>query len=271
MARTDVTSLVCAKKNTALLVRYCDDLTCATPKTQSNVAFVLFSTGRNLVNQTGAATSPHTEALSSDPSESGPDGTPASPRTITLYATGAAVGVYSATSTSPTENDDMVTVVTLEDLRNKLNCQDLPLRIVNSDLPTGAASTTYTSTIFADGGVPVAGTAGNYRWCAESSASVALSAIASLKIVAADGTETAGAISASGSCSSAVESAWSVGQSVRFHGAGASDALSTTVAGTYDLTVYVRDDQNPDATVTGTTDQKDNITSRKFVLGVNGS
>lgn len=269
LTRTDTNQLVCAKKTTNLIVRYCDDLACSTPTTQSNVAFVLFSLGRNVVNQTGAATTPHSEALSTDASYSGPDGTPGSPRTVTLYARGASVGPYTATSSNVSENDDIVQVVTLEDLRVKLNCQGSPLRIINNDLPTGAASTAYSSTIYADGGVPVSATLGNFRWCAETTSTI--STIVTTEVVRPDSSTNAIGLVGSGACSAAQEGSWVTGSSFRIRGSGASNALNTTVAGTYDITIYVRDDQNPDASVTTTTDQNDNITYRKFVLGINGT
>jgi len=273
MVRTDSNSLICAKKTTNLLLRYCDDALCLTPRTQTNVAFVVFSTGKNLVNQTGASASPHTESVSSDPSESGPDGTPASPRTITIYGPGTPIGSYATPTTSAIENDDILYAVTLEDLRTKLNCVGNPLRIVNNDLPTGAASTAYSSTIYPEGGVPILGiAAGTYRWCVESATAATLSGIVITEVVTTSGS-TLLTLSAPGDCSGAAESSWVVGNSFRVKGAsgGASNTLNTTTAGTYDMTVYVRDDQNPNATVAGTPDLNDNIVSRKYVLGINGT
>jgi prepilin-type N-terminal cleavage/methylation domain-containing protein len=271
-ARSDVPSVVCAKKTTSLSAKYCDNAVCATSTTQPNVAFVVFSTGRNLVNQTGAATTPHTES-GTDPSYGGPDGAAGSTKTITLFAPGTPVGIYSATATNPVENDDVVAVVTLDDLRSKVGCQGAPLRIVNTDLPMGAASTAYSATIYAQGGVPVASALGTFRWCVETSVTPAttLTTIAALEVVKADATATAYAPGASGACAAAAQNTWSIGNSFRVRGTGGSNALNTTTAGTYDLTIYVRDDQNADPATLGTTDTADNIVFRNFVLGIHGS
>jgi prepilin-type N-terminal cleavage/methylation domain-containing protein len=272
LVRSDVTSIVCAKKTTALSVRYCDDLACTAPTTQSNVAFVAFSVGKNGVNQTASATSPHTEP-SSYSSYSGPDGSAGAVRTITLYARGAKTGIFSATSTSPSENDDAVTVVTLEELRSRIACQGVPVRIVNTDLPMGARSTAYLASIFAEGGVPVVGAAGKYRWCVETSISptLTLTTIVNIDVIKTDGTAQTLGPAAVGACLAAQEGSWGGGDSLRIKGAGASNALNTTTAGTYDITIYVRDDQNADASITTTTDPLDNIVFRKFVLAINGS
>ncbi len=267
---TGLASTLCAKKTTAIQIKNCPDATCATFSIQTNVAYIVFSTGRNMVNQTGAAAAPHTEA-SPDPSYSGPDGAAgvANLKTITMYPHGTRIGSYATPTTDPQENDDVFAIVTLDELRNKLSCQGTPLRIVNSDLPTGAQSTTYNISIYADGGIPVSGTAGKYRWCAETTLTPGtVSAIVTLEgIGSATSSVTLGV---AGSCAAAVENTWIVGDTLRIRGAGASNALATTTAGTYDITVYVRDDQNADALVATTTDPLDNITFRKFVLGISG-
>jgi hypothetical protein len=136
----------------------------------------------------------------------------------------------------------------------------------------GARSTPYLATVYAQGGVPVIG-AGKYRWCVETSVSPVgtLTAIAALEVVKTDLSVTAYTPGAPGACATAIESSWAVGDSFRVRGQGALNALNTTNAGTYDLTLYVRDDQNADASITNTTDTADNIVFRKFVLGIHGS
>ena len=269
-ATAGLASTLCAKKTTAIQIRNCPDVACATSTLQTNVAYVIFSTGRNLVNQTGAAVAPHTETAP-DPSYSGPDGAAgvANLKTITMYPQGIQVGPYNTPAVNAQENDDVVSIVTLDELRSKLSCQGTPLRIVNSDLPMGAQSTAYNISIYADGGIPVSGGAGNYRWCAETTLTPAtVTAIVALEAIGS--ATSAVTLGAAGSCAAAFENTWIVGNTFRVRGAGASNALATTIAGTYDLTVDVRDDQNADVLVAGTTDTADNIAFRKFVLGISG-
>ena len=115
--------------------------------------------------------------------------------------------------------------------------------------------------------------AGKYRWCAESGASAALSAIASGETVVTSTSVTAAVtVATSGGCAAAFENSasWVQGDNIRLKGA-LSGALNTTNAGTYDITVYVRDNQNNTATALSTTDPLDNIVSRAFVLAIHGS
>jgi len=53
----------------------------------------------------------------------------------------------------PEEYDDLVKWVTLNELKVKIGCQGPPLRIVNNELPAGSVGTTYSTTLYADGGV----------------------------------------------------------------------------------------------------------------------
>lgn len=263
-------STICAKKTTALEVKHCTNSDCSTYSTQTNVAYLIFSTGRNLLNQTGSATTPHTESIG-DLSYSGPDGAAGAVKTVSVNPTGNSVGLYSSPTTNPQTYDDVVSVVTLDELRSKVGCQGPQLRIVNSDLPMGSQSTAYNVSIYADGGIPVSGSTGSYRWCAETSLSpVSVSSIVTLEALGT-GTSTV-TLASSGGCSTAIESTWIVGDTLRVRGAGAAPSypLVTTAAGTYDITVYVRDDQNPDAAAASTTDTADNIVFRKFVLGISG-
>jgi hypothetical protein len=141
----------------------------------------------------------------------------------------------------------------------------------------GAQSTAYNISIYADGGIPVSGTAGKYRWCAETSLTAlttpTFATFNSIIALEAIGSGTSPVtLGLAGSCAAAFENTWIVGDTLRVRGAGAGPSypLVTTTAGTYDITVYVRDDQNADAAVAGTPDLADNITFRKFVLGISG-
>lgn len=277
---TGLPSTLCAKKTTAIQIKNCPDVACATFSTQANIAYVIFSTGRNFVNQTGAATFPHTE-VAPDPSYSGPDGAAgaANLMTIRMYPEGSLVGPFGspAPNLEKYHSDDVVSIVTLDELRSRLSCQGTPLRLVNSDLPMGAASTTYLIAVYADGGIPVSDVAGKYRWCAETSLTAGTTPtltnftnmVALEAMVGATATNVP--LGAAGSCLTTVESAWASGDTMQLRGRGASNALaSVTSAGTYDVTIYARDDQSADATALATANTDDNIISRKFVLAVSG-
>ena len=54
----------------------------------------------------------------------------------------------------PEAYDDIVDYVTLGELRTKSGCQGAPLKILNNELPSGSMSSTYSATIYAEGGVP---------------------------------------------------------------------------------------------------------------------
>ena len=153
LARKDVDRVICAKKTTNIVVRRCEDAACSAPIDQKNVAFLVFSIGKNGRNQTDASATPRIEAAPFL-SLSGPVGGPGSAnlKTSILFGQGIQIGDYGSPSVNPTENDDMVAVVTLEELRQKLQCQGFPLRIVNTDLPVGANGAPYNANIVAEGG-----------------------------------------------------------------------------------------------------------------------
>jgi len=276
-----VQPVICGSKATKITIRNCTDIACnagASNPEQSNIAFIVFSRGRNLVNQTGVAGVPYPETAP-DPSISGSvSGSIATPTIIKIYPRGMLVGAYNAPSVDMVENDDIVSIVTLDELRQKLACQGTPLRIMNTDLPMGSQGAVYNSTIYADGGVPLSpSTSGKYRWCAESSiASATITAIAIPEAVTG-GTGPAITIGAPGTCVTEPENSttrWVQGDDFRLRGAGATPANSlpmTATAGTYDITVYVRDDQSANASPLAVPDPADNVISRRFILAISGS
>lgn len=275
LVRTDIESSICSKTNTNILVRECADIACTAPTTLLNVAFVVFSRGRNGINQTGASAAPHTESAPT-PSFSGPDGSATSPKTLTVFSAGLHVGMYSTPTIDIVENDDIVVVVTLEELRQRLSCQGAPLKIINTELPTGSQNAAYSSSVYASGGVPISpSTNGKYRWCAEST--IPATTFDDYAIIEAVVTSTSAAVTiplgASGSCSAAFENSasWVQGDYFRLRGTGASNELQSSTAGTSDITVFVRDDQNATASLLGTTDPRDNIISKRFVLAIHGT
>ncbi|MCL5062689.1 MAG: type II secretion system protein [Nitrospiraceae bacterium] len=71
-------------------------------------------------------------------------------------------GAYSGNVT--VSEDDIVKWVTLDELRIKAGCVGSQLKILNNELPYGFEGSSYTATIYADGGVPFTST-NMYRWC----------------------------------------------------------------------------------------------------------
>ena len=263
LARSDVDRMICAKKTTNLVARRCSDSACSTPLDQANVAFIAFSSGKNARNQTDASATPRPE--STPPSYSGPVGGfgAANRKVVPLFAPGIPIGDYNTTALNPDQNDDMVVVVTLEELRQKLQCQGLPLRIINSDMPVGANGTLYNASIVADGGVPVAAL-GRYRWCVESSGLAPFTVT-----TVTNGVTAAVTPQLTGACATLAEASWVQGDTLNVRGSGGGNVV-TSGAQTYELTAFVRDNQNADPAPALANDPGDNIASRRFVIGING-
>ena len=82
----------------------------------------------------------------------------------TISSTPGASGAYAGTLTL--SSADIVSVVTLEQLRNAMGCFSGTrgrLTLLNADLPDACAGQAYEATLFAEGGVP-AGTSPFYTW-----------------------------------------------------------------------------------------------------------
>jgi len=269
-------SVICGSKSTRITARNCSDTTCdsgGSNTEQANIAFVIFSRGANLINQTAIANTVYSE-VSPDPSFSGSvSGTNTSPTVIKLTPLGTSVGPYNDRGNDMSANDDLVAVVSLDELRQKLACQGAPLRILNTELPMGASNTPYSASIYTDGGVGVqqpSPPTGKLYWCTESTVDTTISAIAKPQTVVVGRSPEVQdfTIGASGSCLVG-STAWVQGDSIRLVGTGASNALATTAAGAYDITVYVRDNQSGSNSATYIS--ADNTTSKRFVLAINGS
>jgi prepilin-type N-terminal cleavage/methylation domain-containing protein len=145
---------ICNYRTTPLSLNICNDAACTTPTaTINNIAFILISGGSNSNNQTAANQIITTST------------------TINYYPVGLLVDNYAGDFTRNTdEYDDIVTWVTLDELRSKIGCQGAQLKIVNNELPYGSLSSPYPDVyIVADGGLGSA----NYQWCIENATGTA--------------------------------------------------------------------------------------------------
>ena len=168
-------------------------------------------------------------------------------------------GIATGTITIDPVNNDIVRWVTLDELRSKVGCQGAPLKIVNNELPFGAAPNSYSATISADGGVPFS-SGGAYKWCAEF-------ATPRTGIVVFDTSPVTGKINTSGTACNLLTEA-----STYFY---QGDTLALTKktgfvnfsTGSYKLTITVRDAAGNDTNAcTSTTD---NCVQKPFVLTIN--
>lgn len=212
---------ICGRKLTNTVV--CQDASCTNQV--PNVAFVIVSGAGNFNVQTGPL------SLS-----------PGGKQFIRVYEQDTPnVDDYSGDFIRQEEYDDLVKWVTLDELRIKVGCQGPQLKILNNELPYGYVGTSYTATIYAEGGVPFA-TGGKYKWCRQGNSPTGITFNPNVY---------------SSNCGSLSETSW-----------GQSDTLSLsgspTRAGTYNLTFFVRDNQDSSGT-------EDNITQKSFVLTINTS
>ena len=165
----------------------------------------------------------------------------------------------------PEAYDDIVAYVTLGELRTKSGCQGLPLKILNSDLPSGSMSSPYTAAVYAEGGVPFS-SGGKFKWCIEIG-----------NRLAADGipgglTITPGFVrypddASPTRCSDQAETAWSAYQADQLT---LSRGSGLTETGSFLITVTVRDDsRNGNDPACNTAGNEDNCVRKSFVLTVN--
>jgi len=142
---------VCGRKTTLLTIRKCTDTGCTTPTDIPNVAFLMLSGDGNYNNQT-TGTQGITTAT-----------------TINVYNAGVQnIDNYLTDMNRPEAYDDIVKWVTLEELKNKAGCYSTTqgrLNILNNELPKASCTdSSYTATVYADGGIPFT-SGGKYRWC----------------------------------------------------------------------------------------------------------
>jgi prepilin-type N-terminal cleavage/methylation domain-containing protein len=313
LARSDLTGPVgpiCAKKSTNITVRTCSNWqlvastwTCAPADVvdQINIAMIVFSSGKNLLNQTDAAAAgvQHPETAPYTPYSGPIGGFVTTPRIVTIYEPGMNIGTYDALTANwaglnnVQSNDDMVVAVSLDELRQRVGCGVKPLRLMNTDLPMGANGANYSVDVLAEGGIPIstseslpASAKENYRWCVESS-DAALSSDLIFQVKRRDGTDYAATTEYPAALRPLVAqlpnvckqtspatletdtAKWVSGDMLRILGATAGK-LGTSTGRTRLITVYVRDNQNNNATPTAY-DDKDNVDFRALIVPINGT
>ncbi len=249
---------LCGRKTTALTV--CRDSACT--DRIPNIAFAVVSGAMDYNPQTGIVTS----------------GCPAGQTCIGVYEPGTA-NIDNCTNGTNCPNfdgavdrinrsesyDDIVDYVSLGELRTKSGCQGAPLKILNNELPSGSMSSTYSATIYAEGGVPF-GSGGKYTWCVEiGNRSASEGVPGGLNI--APGFVRYPDDTSPTSCSDQAETAWSSYQAddlVISRGSG------LTEPGSFLITVNVRDDsRSGNDPACNSAGNEDNCARRSFVLTVN--
>ncbi|MBZ0155952.1 MAG: prepilin-type N-terminal cleavage/methylation domain-containing protein [Alphaproteobacteria bacterium] len=228
------TDALCGRKTTSLSVSDCSSGACTTI---TNVAFVVISGSENFNIQThsigGVVTVYDIDATDRD------DCTDAN--------TCPSAAAMSQDPDRPEQYDDIVKWVSLDELRTKVGCQGAQLRIVNNELPFGAVNSAYVAGVYADGGVPFGG--GNFRWCVQNSAA---NAPANLAFTGPGATN----VPFSSNCAALAESSWVLSAGVNVSG-------SPNASGSYSLSFYARDNNDPVAAA------NDNIAGKAFVITVN--
>lgn len=218
---------LCGYRSTQLTVNVCNDAACSSPTVVSNVAFVIVSRGANRNNQTAGSQIVTTVT------------------TVRVYPAGIGIDGYSGggdPSTPTDEYDDIVSWVTLDELRAKAGCQGPPLKLLNNDLPPATVGSAYAATFTADGGVPF--TAPNlYRWCVQTTTGMPPTGLAFTPAVF------------STNCGILAEAAWGNAAQLTVTG-------TPLTAGTAAMAVFVRDNNDSVST-------NDNIIYKPFVLTIN--
>lgn len=220
---TDVTiGGICGRKTTDLTI--CRDAACTVATNINNVAFAVISGADNYNVQTGIITAAPC-----------PAGT-----CVRVYEVDTAnIDDYSTDINRPEPYDDIVKWITIDELRIKAGCVGAQLRILNNELPSGFQNSSYSATVYADGGVPFS-SGGYYRWCRQGVAPTGL--IFNPSTLNAD-------------CSGLAEASWGQADSLAISG-------TPTVFGNFNITFFVRDNNDSSGT-------NDNIAQKAFVLTIN--
>ena len=232
---------LCTRKTTRITLRQCADAACSTPVAVANVAFLVLSGGENFNNQTAGTLAVNGATV------------------IDIYQNGVGnVDGYPTDLSRAEPYDDIVQWATLDELRSKIGCRGPQLAVLNNELPPGRTTSPYSAAIYVDGGVPFTG-GGNYLWCVETPTGAAPSGlnIRNHTDTGNIGLDTDGSVLAENSL------VWTRADHMLING-------TPTVAGSFLLTVWVRDNSNPasdPACADGA--NLDNCTSRSFVLTIN--
>lgn len=176
--------------------------------------------------------------------------------------TSGAVDAGGGTITSSEPVSDIVSWVTLDELRSKAGCQGAQLRIVNNELPFGAVTSDYSVTLSADGGVPFSPVPATFKWCVSTALADGTPAALSSKFVLSGGIS-------NDNCMNLPETAWgaeSAGLTISF------SAADPVLKGAYKLAVTVRDKADGNAgssTSCSSAGIGDSCVQKIFVLTVN--
>lgn len=232
---------LCTRKSTRITLRQCADAVCTSAVTVTNVAFLLLSGGENFNNQTIGSLAANGATV------------------VDVFPNGVGdVDGHAADFNRVEPYDDIVQWATLDELRSRIGCRGPQLVVLNNELPAGRRANPYSAAVYVDGGVPFAA-GGSYLWCVETPGGAAP---ANLQFRTQSGTGSIG-FDTDGAGLAESSSVWTRADHMRISG-------TPTAAGSFLLTVWVRDNSNPagDAAC-GSGTNLDNCTSRSFVLTIN--
>jgi prepilin-type N-terminal cleavage/methylation domain-containing protein len=232
---------LCTRRTTRITLRQCPDAACSAPTTVANVAFLVLSGGENFNNQTAGTLAVNGATV------------------IDVYQNGVgAVDGHAADLNRAEAYDDIVQWATLDELRSRIGCRGPQLAVLNNELPPGRTTSPYSAAVYVDGGVPFAA-GGNFLWCIETPTGAVPSGlnVRNHTDTGNIGFDTDGSVLAENS------PVWTPADHILING-------TPTTAGSFLLTVWVRDNSNPgnDAACAGGA-SLDNCTSRSFVLTIN--
>ncbi len=232
---------LCTRRSTRITVNQCSDATCSSPVSVPDVAFLILSGGANFNNQTAGSQAVSTATV------------------INVYANGIGnVDDHTADLDRAEPYDDIVQWATLNEIRTPVGCRVPQLTILNNALPAGHAASAYSGAIYADDGV-LFSSGGDYLWCVETATGAPPPGL----IFRDHTNSTHIGFTTDGSALAEGNAAWIDADHIMISG-------TPTTAGSYLLTVWVRDNSNPslDAACSDS-GNLDNCSSRSFVLTVN--
>ena len=209
---------ICGRKTTNISIVLCPDPGCTTPtSTIPNIAFAVISGAGNFNIQTG--------------------NTGGSVRVYNPDLPG--IDNYAGDMTRLETYDDIVKWMTLDELRIRSGCIGAQLKIINNELPSGRSGSSYSASVFPDGGAAYTA-GGKYRWCVQGSLPAGLSLSPNTTSV---------------NCSGLGEGSW-----------GQSDTLALsgtpTSSGSFNLSIFARDNNDSGGS-------NDNMAHKTLVITVN--